>query len=218
LKIRSEEEFLSVVDRDLIWRKKELGSIIVSIDKSVSGRNNAICRAGWLLVYAHWEGFIKSCATSYLEYVACLRLKNKDLANNLLTLSMCKKFGLTILKTNKHKELEKITKFYLENMNDRSTIPYKNAINAESNLSSMVLEEITNIVGVDFAHFAENKHLIDSKLLGRRNKIAHGESVQINITELIDLRDRVLSLMELFKNSILNNVVLKYYANEHKSI
>ena len=70
--------------------KKELFSLqamIFSPGLSPS-KKNALLRSAVAMIYAHWEGFINLCATSYVQYVAMQRLKHDELAPNFLALAI----------------------------------------------------------------------------------------------------------------------------------
>ena len=72
MKIRNLNELEEKIDVELAWRKKELTSIKIDVDESEkkgqSEQSKAI-RIGIIMLYAHWEGAIKSVAEFYLAYV-----------------------------------------------------------------------------------------------------------------------------------------------------
>jgi hypothetical protein len=90
MKIRTLEHLNQRLTDDLIWRKKEISdlkSLIESKNFSTS-KHNAILRSGVTLLYAHWEGYIKTAATSYLEFVARQQLIYDRLAINFVAIAM----------------------------------------------------------------------------------------------------------------------------------
>jgi hypothetical protein len=63
------------------------------------------------LLYAHWEGFIKSASRAYLEFVSLQRLKHRELAPNFLALSAGKLFRLAG-QADRHRMHVEVTKFF----------------------------------------------------------------------------------------------------------
>ena len=78
MKIKNLTDLGEKIDNELAWRKKELTSIKVDVEssqiKEKSEQSRAI-RSGIAMLYAHWEGAIKSIAEFYLIYVSGLNLK-----------------------------------------------------------------------------------------------------------------------------------------------
>ena len=87
MKIKDLTSLEEKIDDELSWRKKELTSIKVDVEasktKEKSEQSRAI-RSGIAMLYAHWEGTVKSIAEYYLVYVAGLNLKYGELKNNFL--------------------------------------------------------------------------------------------------------------------------------------
>ena len=71
------------------------------------------------------------------------------------------------------------------------------------------------LIGVDSSKYRLKNAIIDQRLLGNRNKIAHGERIEqlegiSNINEYIELHDIIVSLINEFGEDI------KKYAIEEK--
>jgi hypothetical protein len=92
-------------------------------------------------------------------------------------------------------------------MEARCVFPYKNAVRTEANLSSAVLVEILRTLGFDVAQYEPKYHLIDHKLLERRNHIAHGVALDVSVDDYIELQEEVLSLMNTFRNQVENSAL-----------
>ena len=75
-------------------------------------------------------------------------------------------------------------------------------IDTEANLSSDIFEKILRIIDIPHLEFASKKNLIDSKLLGRRNPIAHGQKRDILVEEYIEADKEVRLLIEMFQKNI----------------
>ena len=92
-------------------------------------------------------------------------------------------------------------------------ISLSNAINTESNLSSNVFANIATSVGVNIKKYAAHSNLIDESLLNRRNKIAHGDYLDLDIGAFEGLVEEVLLLLRQYKNDIENLASTAAYKN-----
>lgn len=212
MSIRTIDDLSDKLARELIWRKKELSDLKYYIDLTPpdSTRRKVLGRCGVAILYAHWEGFVKLAGRYFLEFIAMQRLRNEELHPNLLTLSMRKQVNFAP-NTLKASEFGKITNFFLSQMPGRAAIPYKTAIETSSNLSSAVLREIMWCLGLDYTPYETREKFIDSRLLGRRNFVAHGEVMDIDPGEYDDMRTGVIAMMTNLKTQIENSAVLKTY-------
>lgn len=209
MKIKSLNNLTDKIDTDLAWRKKELSSILLDVKESNNkhdSEQSKTIRIGIIMLYAHWEGAIKSISKFYLEYVSNLRLKYSELKNNFLAITMknCLHQLSKTKKTSLHVDV--INKIY-EQKDVESHIPYKDTIQTESNLNIKVFHEITATIGIDDSPIQLKEHYIDQRLLGNRNKIAHGERFETlegisNISDYEDLHQTILDIIDKFASKI----------------
>lgn len=211
MKLRTAEQLSDKLSNELAWRKKELSEIksLIETKSFSSSKHKALIRSGICLLYAHWEGFVKLAANSYLEYVRMQKLCYKDLASNFLALAMKEKLN-EAKETNKPSLYIPVCDFFLDELNQRCELP-KDAISTASNLSSEILKEITRILGIDFSLYSTKSVLIDTKLLKTRNEIAHGEYSITDKEEYIELHTEVIHMLDLFRNQIENAAINKHY-------
>lgn len=217
MKIENLEDLQDKIDKDLAWRKKELTSIKSDVQmsntKERSEQSRAI-RAGITLLYAHWEGAIKNISEYYLIYVSSLKLKYSELKNNFLAIAIKSSLD-EFEETNKATVHNKLIEYIYSKKDEESRIPYKNIIKTKSNLNSKILDEIMALIGVDSSEYMLKNAIIDQRLLGNRNKIAHGERIEqlegiSNIDDYLELHNIIVSLINEFGEDI------KKYAIEEK--
>jgi hypothetical protein len=210
--IRTKEDLIDKIALDHVWRIREISelkTLIVSPTLSPQ-RKKVLCRAGIALLYAHWEGFIKKTGTYFLEYVAMQKLPISALKSNFVTLIIKNKID-EAAKSNKYSAFDKLTDFLINQQSSRAKIPFKQIVNTESNLSTTVLKEITWCLGIDYIYFESKEKLIDLKLVGRRNHVAHGEEMPVDVGDFMEIVEEVLGLMNTFRNLIENSAVLSSY-------
>jgi hypothetical protein len=212
MKIRTAEQLYDFTTQELAWRKKELFSLHALLFTSGISPNkkNALLRSSVALIYAHWEGFIKSCSTAYVEYVAMQRLKHNELAMNFLALAI-RPLLMNAFQSRKADDHIKVVSFFMSELAAQSSMQYKDVINTQSNLNTAVLRNIISSLGLDYSLYATKEKLLDERLLRTRNQIAHGEYVELTDKEVQDIQAECITLMETFKNQIDNAVTLRTY-------
>ena len=210
MKIWTIEELSSFLDSDIVWRKKELALLkSIAASDNLKLRQDVIVRSGVALLYAHWEGFIKSSSCAYLDYISKRRLPYERLKSNFVAIKIRHMIGDVSLfnKFNKRKE---IVDFIRTGLNE-SCILSSNTINTQSNLSSEVLREIISILDLDYSPFVTKEKLIDEQLVSNRNNIAHGRYLLMDLHDYFDLEKEILVLLSIFKDQIDNAAYLKSY-------
>lgn len=212
MSIRTTEQLFDALSEELIWRKKELASLKSTIEgaRPSPGHRNVMLRSGIALLYAHWEGFIKAASRAYLEFVASQRLRYEELSPNFIALS-ARSLLNQAAESSKARTHITLTEFFLNDLSKRSNIPYNNGIETKSNLSSEVLRNIVDTLGLDYTDYATKEKLLDEKLLHSRNTIAHGEYMLITLDEYRELHEFVIEMMNHFRTQVDNAASLKHY-------
>lgn len=209
-KIRTIEQFQDYIDSEMAWRIKEIAYLTSAIGSAKSLSQRTIIRASIPLLYAHWEGFIKNSSSKYIEYISTLKLKYSDLEECLIVLGM-RKYLKEINQTNKHDILSSSLTFILESQSLNANLKFDSAINTESNLKSHVFDNIAKSIGISISMFESKYNFIDESLLKRRNCIAHGEYLDVNVDEWRQISKETLLLMRNFKDAISNKASTKKY-------
>lgn len=210
MSIRTEEQLFDRLAEDLIWRKREITTLRWLLAKASPGRRAPLLRSTVALVYAHWEGFIRTAGSAYLEFVHFRQLRHHELAPHFVALAaraILRRAGAT----NRFAAHLAVTNFFLSRLSEQSNLPYHSGVETGSNLSSTTLREIVATLGLDFAPFETKSKLIDERLLRSRNTIAHGEYLVLDETAVDELANEVLGMLEAFRTQVDNAVTLRTY-------
>lgn len=211
MKIRSLEKLQNLLDSDLAWRKKELIDLKLLIH---TGDNPTFRRAGFALLSAHFEGFIKFAANMYVVYVSSQKLPLSELTNNFLPFYFSGDFK-SLLSTNKVSvQTRFINKLMLGYSNEKFNIPYtvdNPTIKTEGNPTSLVLKEILLSVGLDYSAYETKNNYIDSDLLSNRHSIVHGEKAHISIEEWDTTLQNILIIINMINDQIMDAAISKKY-------
>jgi hypothetical protein len=202
-KIRSLPDLQDRLDKGLSWRVKEVSYVKGSARSATSFAQAALIRAGVPLIYAHWEGFIKEASEAYLTYVSSQNLLYRDLASCFVVFG-AKKHVTSIIESRRSAVNIEVVEFFRRSATTQANLALSNAVNTESNLSSTVFENIAMSLGIALNQYIPYANLIDKVLLERRNRIAHGEYLDIDWAAFEDLIDEVLKLLRMYKTDIEN--------------
>jgi hypothetical protein len=209
-KIRTSIDLQTQLDKEFSWRLKEIASLKLVVRTTDSLSKETAVRAALPLLYGHWEGFVKASSELYLTYVNSQSLKYSELKTCFVVFGLRKKLN-EVASTNSSEHSISILDFLREEMNEKATLKFESAIKTESNLSSSVFSNIANSIGIETGPYEPKYNLIDESLLKRRNYIAHGEFLDVDIEGFRDLADEILTLLRVYKTDIENAVTLKSY-------
>ena len=203
--IRTRNMLQHYMQQEFAWRKKELHGLKTLVRANEKTHNRELClRAAVTLLYAHWEGFVKQIGTYFLEFVARQRLNHNQLSSNFLALCVASLVRNSVDSSKVEASLQ-VVNFFRVDGNTRSRIRWQSGINTMANLKSDVFRDIVLALGLDYSRFATKEKLLDEKLLGNRNRIAHGQYSLVDFAEYLNLHDEMLGIMQDFYNQVDNS-------------
>lgn len=215
------EIFTEELDSDLAWRKKEAANLLLLHS---DGNESIIIKASVLLIYSHWEGFVKNACKLYLDFVSSKSVSMSDLTKNFQaitlkgrikeviassdSLTMSNELSFLDAMENDHGKKFTVSRGFRKSEQDKSII------NTKDNLNYSIFTSILKIVGIEDRACLESKEVfLDEKLLSNRNKIAHGNKVDpgdddfdMDLGEVKKLKAFIFSVMDSLTDD------LKYYA------
>lgn len=202
-KIHTVEMLDNAIDQEIAWRKQELSTALKLVQQSSGPAQRANLRAGVVILYAHWEGWIKTVAQFYVRYVHTMAYPYEELSTAFLGNALKTRMS-GVEAASKPLVHNTFALFIRTDLSTRAALS-EDLVRTEFNLSSSVLYDIIDRLGlIRFPQYASRENLIDSELVNRRNTIAHGEYLDLKPDEYKDLRASVLDLLELFTDDVRN--------------
>ena len=227
------DSFLDQLYDDLGWRKKEVSDLF---GLSQTHDLEILRKSLLLILYSHWEGFIKNSSKEYLKYVGSLKIELNKLTLNYKTIAMkgliseCYKTNDSLTLSSELKFMEKFiqkdsTKFKLENkyLLDKD----KSLINTHDNLSPDVFINFCNIIGISEKDSIKTKrNYLDEFFLNNRNAISHGSKVDtqdsnefnLTIESISKLKDIIFKIMDQFHDDLQEYASGCFYLNEFSEL
>ncbi|MBE3662406.1 hypothetical protein BOO91_15830, partial [Vibrio navarrensis] len=204
----TEDDFFNRIDEEFSWRRREIILYTGKIPDAQTDIQRVMLRAGIPFIYAHWEGYVKTCMSLYLRYISELQLSHEKLTIPFVALSLTN--SINEFDSSDIRKKVKFLELMMLKANARSNIPKKNIINTKSNLRYDVFKEI--MFNVDLNHHGfESKGEVINSLVDTRNHIAHGEYKNISHGTFMSFHDEVLNLLEQIKSIIENSILNKDY-------
>jgi hypothetical protein len=209
-KLRTISDIQNYLENELGWRTQEIDNLKKIIPNANSIQTRSLLRAGIPILYAHWEGFVKKSSEAYLNFVTNQGLSYNELKSCFIIFGLKKEIE-QLTDTKASIKNIRVTDFLLKELNNKAKLFYKGIINTQSNLNSALFEEIITSIGIDAIPYKLKYKLIDESLLKRRNQIAHGEYLDIDIQGYRNLSDEVIALIRQYKTDIENSISLESY-------
>jgi len=198
-------------DLDLIWRRKELSDMKAAIRRADAASKSVLLRALITMCYAHWEGYVRFCASAYFEHLTLRKLPYLELERQIYVNSFLVRLD-TLNKTRLNIDARcKLVNEILDGTGARFGYVHPELIDTKSNLSADVIKDICLICGVDSTHFEDKRPFIDLIVLRRRNAIAHGQQEYIVEANIDTIVDDTLALMDHFRSLLENKIYLRTY-------
>ena len=210
--IRSLTLLNEYLDNELSWRKKELTTLKFMLTKSRAHEEGILTRAALCILYAHWEGFVRAAATSYVDYVVRQGVHLRDLSPNFIALGLRSEIRIAG-GSDKSTMHTKLVKRMRSDLSESFRTDSRRAIQTGSNLKVDVLNEILSVIGVDPTNYLGKRVIID-RLVRQRNLVAHGahgEGFEIVPCDYETLHSHVIVLVEMFRTDVENAAVQKSY-------
>ena len=211
MNIKTVLELQEKLDEELAWRKRELTHfdyllLTVNDEHKVS----TLLRSGYSTLYSHWEGFVKRSGSFFLNFITNQDISLDKISYCLITALIHKRLQ-PIIRTNKPSAINKITDIYFNLQHLNTTELQCIELQTESNLKSTPFKEIVWTLGFDYTPFEIDEQFIDTTLVDKRNKIAHGERLTISQQDFEQAKSKVIAMLEIFKDKIIESALHDKY-------
>ena len=204
------EQFCDALQRDRTWRIKEVDGLRTLLSSSHQSET-VLLRALWVILYAHWEGYIRYCVQEYLSYISSKRLRFKNLRLNFSLLAASTLLDRLSINSPHGDKINTLQAVLLlpEEVNKSK---YSAQIRTNGNLNAKVFCNLCHTVGLSPDNYGEHfLNFLDEILLANRNSIAHGQSSRVTQKALDEAIPLVLGAMRQFSNDLQNAAVLEHY-------
>lgn len=202
-KVRTVEQLDDAISAEIAWRKQELSTALKLVQQTSGPTQKANLRAGVVILYAHWEGWVKAVAQLYIRYVNTRAFHYDQLSTAFLGTALKTRMA-AIHEATAPEVHNSFALFIQEDLSARAKLS-EELVRTESNLSSSVFLAVIDRLGLEKRDkYTLRAQLIDHDLVHQRNTIAHGEYLELTVDDFKTLRADVLDLLELFTDDVRN--------------
>ena len=210
MKLRTDLELQEYLDREYAWRLREIDLLKTAVRGTTNGYCHTLIRAGIQLVYAHWEGFVKAGAEAMLCFVSLSGKTYRQLVPCFAVHGLATKIDILTESKKEHLRVPAM-EFVMNMMDEKAAFYWKGRVNTGGNLNYERFCSIAAAVGIDVSRYETRANFVDKSLLKRRNEIAHGGWVDLNIAGFTNVADEVLLLLRWFKTDLEESITHKSY-------
>ena len=197
-------EFL---DEDLAWRKRELDTLKYMVERARPHERVFLLRAAVCVLYAHWEGFVRAAATSYASFVAAQGLRYRDLTPNFVALGLRAEI-VNAGRSERLTDMASVAEKMIHGQDERASIDWERSVRTGANLNSARFAQVLCLIGRDGGEYESSNQLLDRKLLGKRNSVAHGRPVEVDADDYAELHTEIIRLVDMFRDDVENSAAL----------
>lgn len=210
MKIRSKTELQDIINDDISERKKEIINLKGLLKKAKEKNEILLAKCLVIISYSHWEGFVKNSSRYYMNYIKQKGIKSdhysQQLRSSLFFRQIIKKSGSV---PNKISFVEDLLYNHYQLAIDENDL-----CDTESNLDYKTLKKLLYNIGLHTIAFDTKEIFLDERIVGDRNKFAHGELQPYTSKDAIEIADTVIELMDKYKTEIDNAVELSSYLQQ----
>jgi hypothetical protein len=152
-KAYTDADLADQLDSDLTWRLKELSDLKAAIKNSQASARPVLLRSLVTMLYAHWEGHIRFCASKYFEHLTLKRLRYMQLEGQLYVNSFLGRLDALNLRRTSIEDRCRLVRDILDSADHRFARINPSLIDTRSNLSSWVLRDICMVCAIDYSLF-----------------------------------------------------------------
>jgi len=192
------EHFL---DKELGWRKRELTSLWFAVAGATETMKRVLCRAAVMLLYAHWEGFVKAAGKAYVQLVARQGLPLAELSPNFIALGVRRRI-LDAGAARKMAPHIQLVELFVKGLNETARFSWKDSIKTRANLTAKNLRDVLDTLGLDYTPYELKAKPVIDRLVHARNGIAHGNGLPIDEQDYRQLHNGIIELLDTLRSQI----------------
>lgn len=199
------QELEDNLDNDLSWRKSELSSLfeIALNTKTVSQEvqdnllYKTVLKTLYLLLYSHWEGFVKKSCKLYISYINQKNVKSIDLTNTFTALALKKSINNCYTKENLDSLSIKTYLDFIDLHKSKLQQNFKVIVKTDSDFDDDFIKTFSNLT------YKNYKNLLDSIDLPIFDYFSH-ENHYVEVEDISGKKQSVSILSSILDFSLLH--------------
>ena len=191
--------------RGFNWRLREIHQLRTAISDVADLDKGSVARASFVLLYAHWEGFIKRSTELFFNYIIRLNKPVHELHVGAKVVCLRREIVHALTYGNKtNKQIVALLQIVAESGNKKLTKRHAAHMVQSANMTFSEFADTCILFGIESSEFDEYQDLIDKILVHKRHQIAHGAYLHVGSEDFVSTSDDVIAVMRRFRNQIEN--------------
>lgn len=183
--------------------------LLIKADRSPN-EISTLLRAAIVMLYAHWEGFIKGATEKYIKAINKRGLQGSQISYKWARHICCE----DLIRIGESKKNSTFYELYKKIMGkQKSKCHLHEDIDTKSNLNSEIFRDILFLTEIDTEKYSTKFNLID-EVVNLRNNIAHGKGNSINVIKYEEIYHDIIDILDCYKNSIIENYYNDVFINK----
>lgn len=200
------------LDAEISWRKFELSNLFLLVKTATEDAQQICIRMFIVMLYAHWEGFIKHATQKYFKHINKLNLTASQLNCKFARQMFSSKLP-QLIDAKKNRFFYEIYNNFLSSQ--KKVCKLQEKVDTKSNLTKEIFEDILLLVDIDNINYSTKLNFINN-FLEMRNHIAHGDRDRYDFFTCEEIYNNILNLLEQYKKDITDNFYNKKFKTEQK--
>ncbi len=211
-KIKTTTLLIDSLDKEWSWRKKEISNLWTVLQGGRRVSKESLIRSFVPILYAHFEGFVKNSVVIFSNFLFYQDIMLEEAAYNIVAIEMKARIQLGTDAKSPGYMINLVKD--LDNLEGKCTAIKNFSAYTASNLNYERFQDISISLGIDISKYNSSESLINERLLGLRNTIAHGQYVNVDLEQIEELKERLIDIIEYWKNEIFNIAIFSKYKKD----
>lgn len=218
-RISTIDKLQAKIEKDIAWRKKECADIFAINSLQTEYNQKVSIKASVVILYSHWEGFVKKASAFYLDFLSSQRLKYRDLDERFIIHYISQAYCDINTKFTKSLIYDIHFQDKIGHAEDIFKVDGFTELNKFSNINSEQFFDILRTICIDESspavkYFDLKRNFLDETIVGKRNSIAHGNYTDIDFEMYQNMHEVIMEMLNQYSTLLLDIAENKEYLRE----
>ena len=192
--------------REFTWRLREIHRLRTAIADAEELCQESVTRAAFVLLYAHWEGFVKRSAELFLTYLARMNKPVSKLHDGAMIVCLRKEIlHVMTYKNGSNRQIKAMIDAVSSGAAKKLSRRHAEQPIRSANMNFDEFADVCMVFGIEPVEFDEHRDLIHRILVNRRHQIAHGANLRVDYGDFLSTSDNVIAVMRMLRNKVENS-------------
>ncbi|WP_201580502.1 MAE_28990/MAE_18760 family HEPN-like nuclease [Psychrobacter sp. Pi2-52] len=220
-RISTIDKLQTKIEKDIAWRKKECADIFAINALQTEYSQKVSIKASIVILYSHWEGFVKKASALYLDFLSSQRLTYQNLNEKFIVHYISQTYCDINTKFTKALIYDIHFQDKVNHAEEVFRVDGFTELSKFSNINSEQFFGILRILCIDMSspiieYFDLKGNFLDETIVGKRNSIAHGNYTEIDFEMYRSIHEVILTMLDKYATLLLDAAENEDYLKEEE--